>query len=78
MQGTLTRIADDTLPFGGTWTFELAPEGTGTRLRITERGFVKPPPFRFIAKFFLGYTKTIEGYLGDLSQKTGASSPIEP
>jgi len=33
-------------PFYGTWTWELAPEGAGTRLTITERGTVDNPFFR--------------------------------
>ena len=74
----ITRIDDDSLPFGGSWTYELTQESGGTRLRITEAGFVKPPPFRFIAKFFLGYTKTMEGYLADLARKTGNAIQLEP
>ncbi len=26
------------LPWGGSWTYELAPAGAGTQLTITERG----------------------------------------
>src|SRR5262245_32768383 len=31
-------IADSTLPFGGRWIYDLASEGGGTRLTITEEG----------------------------------------
>src|SRR5438046_1374285 len=31
------------LPFGGTWTYEVAPDGTGSRLKITEDGEVYNP-----------------------------------
>lgn len=35
----VTRIADENLPFGGTWTYEVEPQPSGgTRLTITERG----------------------------------------
>src|SRR5687768_7054389 len=46
----VTRIADDKLPFGGRWIYELAPDGAGTRVSITEEGFVKNPVFRFLAR----------------------------
>lgn len=73
----VTRIADDSLPFGGTWTFQLEPTATGCRLRITENGIIKPPPFRFIAKFFMGYASTMEQYLRDLGKRFGQNITIE-
>lgn len=73
-----TRIMDEKLPFGGTWTIDLTPDGSGTRVRVTENGFVNPPPFRFIAKFFMGHAATLRGYLADLARKFGTESPIEP
>lgn len=62
----VTRIADPTLPFGGTWTFELVPEGSGTRLTITERGEVYNPVFRFVSRFIIGHEGSIEQYLAAL------------
>jgi uncharacterized protein YndB with AHSA1/START domain len=44
-------IADPDLPFGGTWTFQLTPTANGSRLQITEDGFVKPAMFRFVMIF---------------------------
>lgn len=72
-----TRIDDTGKPFGGTWTFELSPEGPATRVRITERGFVGPPPFRFIAKFVMGHRATLVRYLADFAKATGATVRIE-
>jgi uncharacterized protein YndB with AHSA1/START domain len=66
----VSRIADPDLPFGGTWTYELRPEGAGTRLTITERGEIYNPIFRFVSRFILGYTATIEGYLDALVDDT--------
>jgi hypothetical protein len=72
----VTRIADPGLPFGGTWTYELADAeladaGQGTRLRITEDGEVYNPAFRFISRFVLGHGRTIERYLADLRRVAG-------
>jgi hypothetical protein len=71
-QRLVTEIADDTLPFGGTWTFEFTsgPNGGGT-VRITEDGFVKPALFRFLARFVFGYASTMENYLRALGKKFG-------
>ena len=61
----VTVIADSTLPFGGKWTYELAPSGTGTTLRITEDGEVYNPVFRFMSRFVFGHAATLEKYLAD-------------
>lgn len=68
----VVRIADPDLPFGGTWTWELAPEGKGTRVTVTENGEVKNPAFRFFARFVFGYHTTLERYLQALDEKLGA------
>lgn len=63
----VTRIADPSLPFGGTWTFALAPSHDGgTHLTITEDGWIDPPPFRLIAKYALGYDATMRDHLAHL------------
>lgn len=56
-------IVGETLPFGGTWTYELAdaPDG-GTRVTVTERGFVNPPFFRAVMKWFIGETATMRDF----------------
>ncbi len=72
------RIADDSLPYGGTWTFELAPaEGGGTTLTITEDGFVEPAIFRALARFVFGYHATMEGYLAGLGRRFGETVIVE-
>ena len=70
----VTRIADRSLPFGGRWTFELSPTGSGTTLRITEDGEVYNPIFRFVSRFVFGHHATIDGYLNDLGRRFG--SPV--
>jgi hypothetical protein len=60
-------IAKDDLPFGGTWTYELAdaPEG-GTRLTLTEDGFITPPIFRAMARWFFGLDTTMKDFVARL------------
>jgi uncharacterized protein YndB with AHSA1/START domain len=64
----VTRIADRSLPFGGSWTYELSPQDGGTRLVITENGEVYNPLFRFMSRFVFGHTATLEKFLGDLER----------
>jgi len=72
-QRFVTRIANDKLPFGGTWTYALTPDGDGCRVTVTENGEVYNPIFRFLSRFAFGYTATMESYLEALSDSFGHS-----
>ena len=74
----ITRIADDKLPFGGRWIYELADATGGTRLTITEDGFVKNPVFRFLSRTVFDTSSTIEKFLADLGRHLGVPVAIEP
>jgi len=63
----VNRIADPKLPFGGTWTYRIEPSGNGTDLTVTENGEVYNPLFRFVSRFIMGHTATIEKYQRDLA-----------
>ena len=65
------RIADTSLAFGGTWTFEVFQNDSGSELVITENGEIYNPFFRFMAKFFFSPYQTIDTYLADLKRKLG-------
>ena len=66
------EIMGDDLPFGGTWTFELADQGGGTQLTITEDGFIKPPLFRVIAQYFIGLDATLKSFSASLEKRIAA------
>ena len=70
----VTRIADPDLPFGGTWTYEIAPAPAGSTVTITEAGEIYNPVFRFMARFVFGYEATMAGYLAALEKKFAAAS----
>ncbi len=72
----VTRITDEGLPFGGGWEFDLQPEKQGSRLTITERGEVYNPIYRFVSRFFIGHTSTMEAYLTDLGK--ALDDPVTP
>jgi hypothetical protein len=70
----VTRIAEAGLPFGGIWIFDIAPTADGSRLNITERGEIYNPLFRFVSRFILGYKRTLNTYLQNVSRKFDESS----
>lgn len=70
----VTRIADPGLPFGGIWIFDIAPTADGSRLKITERGEIYNPVFRFVSRLILGYHRTLNAYLQNVSRKFDESS----
>jgi hypothetical protein len=65
----INRIADPTLPFCGTWIYELRPDGAATSISITENGEVRPPLFRFMSRFIFGHSATMRNYVEALRRK---------
>lgn len=65
----ISRVADKSLPYSGSWTYDLEQVPEGTRVTITENGEVPNPIFRFLSKYVFGHTSTMETYLSDLQQK---------
>ncbi|MBV9931699.1 MAG: SRPBCC family protein [Alphaproteobacteria bacterium] len=70
-------IDDPDLPFGGTWTIRLRPDGTGTQVAIEERGTVRSPVYRFFSRFVFGQDRTLRAYLRDLQAAAGSRQPLE-
>ena len=68
------KIADEKLPFGGTWTIEVTAEPSGTMVTVVEDGIVYNPVFRFVSKFIMGHTHSIDTYLGDLERHLESDS----
>ena len=67
----VTRISDKSLPFGGSWEYRIEPDGTGSKVTITENGEVYNPIFRFVSRFVIGHTATIDKYLAALAARLG-------
>ncbi len=76
MVSQVSRIADDTLPYGGQWEFLLTPRGAGTELLITERGFVKPAIMRLLARTVFSPTRSMEAYHRSLALHLGEQPQI--
>lgn len=64
----VTKIADPNQPFGGTWTFAIAPAASGSTLTITEEGWVSNPIFRFVSRFVMGHHYTMDTYLKNVAK----------
>jgi len=65
------RIADKSLPFGGSWTIEREKFDPGSRVTVMENGEVYNPIFRFVSRFIIGHTATIDRYLAMVGKKFG-------
>jgi hypothetical protein len=66
----VTRIDSKSLPFGGTWTYELRSDSPArTRLEIAEDGEIYNPIFRLVSRLFLGYDGTLRQYVADVERK---------
>ena len=74
----VTRIADENLPFGGTWTYRIepVPQG-GSRITVTEEGEVYNPFFRFMSRFVFGHYSTMESFLFALASHFGEEAELE-
>ena len=70
----VVRVIDDEQPFGGTWMWELEPEGAGSRMTITEEGFIKNPLFRTMGVIFFRPTDTKRSYMEALAKALGENA----
>jgi hypothetical protein len=65
------RIATENLPYSGAWTYSLqAHDGTTV-------GQVYNPVFRFVSRFVLGHTRTMDIYLRALGKATGQEVEVK-
>jgi uncharacterized protein YndB with AHSA1/START domain len=72
----VSRIADKNLPFGGSWEYLIEPDGrSSSRVTVVERGSIYNPVFRFVSRFIMGHTATIDAYLRALGKRFG-TEPI--
>ena len=73
----VARIDSDRLPFGGAWTYRLAPSPGGSELTITEDGEVSNVVFRFMSKFVFGHYATMDAFIRNLKKKDGKTGRRE-
>lgn len=73
----VVAIDDPNLGFGGTWTFTLERDGDGTRLTVTEQGFVNPAIMRLFARLLMDPAAAQVQYLRDVGKHFGVAVEIE-
>jgi hypothetical protein len=69
----VTRIVAKDAPFGGTWRYSLEVATGGTRVTVTEDGWVSNPMFRVISRL-MGHHTTLDSYLKALARKFGETA----
>jgi hypothetical protein len=62
----VSRIDGADLPFGGAWTYQIAPAPGGSDLTITENGEVSNVIFRFVSRFVFGHHATMDLFIKHL------------
>ena len=65
----VVRTLGASLPFGSTWTYDLSPndpDGSTTRLAMTQQSSLESPLERFIGRYVLRQNTSTEQYLRDL------------
>jgi uncharacterized protein YndB with AHSA1/START domain len=67
----LVRDVVDNSMFTGRWTYTLTPIPEGTSISINETGSVPNPVFRFVSRFVIGHTTTVDRYLANLAARFG-------
>ena len=70
----VTRIADKNLGYGGSWTYQFAPDLGGTLVTITENGEVTNLFFRFMSRFVFGYEGNMKKVLAALAARLDSRS----
>lgn len=71
----VTRVlAAPDAPFGGTWTYNLEMTSEGTRVTITEAGYINSLMFRFVANAITGVHGTADRYLRGLAGHFGSDA----
>jgi uncharacterized protein YndB with AHSA1/START domain len=68
-QKLVRTIAGKDQPFGGSWTFDLADgAGGGTELTLTEDGWIQPPFYRAVARWFIGLDSNQKDFMAHLAK----------
>jgi hypothetical protein len=69
----VTRVKQSEKQFGGTWTIDIAPDGSGSAVTITEDGWVASPIFRFMSRYVIGHNATMDALLKKVTKEIGST-----
>jgi hypothetical protein len=69
----ISRIVSKDLPYGGEWIIDVSMNDDISVVTVTENGEVYNPIFRFVSKYVMGHSATIDGYLRALGTHVGES-----
>ena len=64
----VTRVAEQEKNFGGTWTIAIDAAASGSRVTITEDGWVANPIFRVVSRLVIGHHATLDGMLRQVAK----------
>ena len=64
-----TEIADEDAGYGGSWTWELVAQPSGTQVTLTENGEIYSPFLRVFAYVFMDPEESVSDYLDALERR---------
>lgn len=62
-----STILTQGMAYGGYWLIEVEPEAAGSRVTVTEHGFVDNLAFRALGRFVFGFDSTLKAWLRELA-----------
>ena len=68
-------LGDTNTPFVGSWTYEISPTDTGSKVVLTEVAKFNNPLFRVMTRIF-GQTKYMDEHLEDLARQFGETATV--
>jgi hypothetical protein len=74
----ISHIVSKDLPYGGEWIIDVSMNGGGSVVTVTENGEVYNPIFRFVSRFVMGHSATIDSYLRALGTHVGEDVTPRP
>lgn len=73
----LVRTMVDSEKLSEQWEYELVPTKDGTELRITEVGEIPSPFMRFVSKYVMGHSGSVNSYQKALAVRFGETPQIK-
>ena len=65
------EVADVRGPFHGRWEYDLAPDGSGCRVSLTECGTIDNPCVRAMMRYFFSESMYVRKHLAGVARKLG-------
>jgi uncharacterized protein YndB with AHSA1/START domain len=77
-RGFRSRVVGEGVPFSSSWSYELLPLESGTRIVLTQESSIPGRIDRFFARFVFGRTHAAETFLEAVAEELGSTAVPGP